>query len=286
MFFRVAESNLCQSPVFIDCSCATGGREGLLLVCNGLPNPKKEDLTSIRVLHIYIKGKWIPDTIQYNPKVWPRMRSMENRNKSLTCGNGLCSIQTIDVHALSRPNYVSEKMNLLSPTEEMKTEFNNLNALTTIKGEPIPTTTHMEHGKEQTLDKTSPFIKQQVTNIVDLEDNFEDNEFKISPFTEQQMEFITDLQNNFEGNEATTVMGTEYETFASRHYSISDKSDYEKPASSQYSTNKTFFISGLSISVSLNVALAIILLITCLIRRNQTYQETCTHEVEMLETNV
>lgn len=251
MLFEVEGSNLCQSPVFIDCTCATGEREGLLLVCNGLPTPKKEDLTSIRVVHIYIEGKGLPDTVQYIPNIWPRMRSIENKNKTLSCSKGVCSLPTIDVNEITSTSFVKQKTDLLPSTEEMITEYANGNTLTELKKDPILTTTDISGKITQLLDKTTIFNNQQAMHI-------------------------TVLQNDFEETETTTAMMTENKT----------RPNYKKLASSHCSDNKLFFILGLTISMTLNVGFSITLVIMSLNRQKQSYQQSPTHDAEMVETSV
>ena len=65
----------CESPVFLNCTCQSGEREGLLLICNRFPAVNILDEEALNVMHIFIKGK-MENRVSYQTNLWPRLETV------------------------------------------------------------------------------------------------------------------------------------------------------------------------------------------------------------------
>lgn len=283
---------MCQSSIFIDCSCAAGERGGLHLVCNTLPEPKKEDLTSIRVLNIYITGKKmdLPDSIAYDYNIWPRLKNIESHQKTLLCKSTIrpstCSVQTINetiTKELNSTNGLTEAMEQITlPTsvniKQEKDDIATTEKITVNKMKEygltgameqntLPATVNTIHETGERLDKTTAGNREMLAKTGNKTQKITQVMDKTTPIMNGEM--LTDFIDI-----VTTEIISVNNTICGKH------------VSKQVSGNIIIFSSVLIISITLNITLGIIMLFMCLNSQKTRYQQTEIHGDEMLETRV
>ena len=96
ILFGSSLADRCNTAAFLECTCQSGGRDGIILVCNRMPTCEKEDMISLQVLHIYVKTILAADSIEYDTDIWPRLKTISDLQKKLICKDQICALMDKD----------------------------------------------------------------------------------------------------------------------------------------------------------------------------------------------
>ena len=119
--YLITTAYQCESPLFMECSCQSGEREGILLMCNSFPAVKMYDEEALNVIHLFIKGK-LGNKVSYLANLWPRLETLQNLDKILYCQKNECvnsKEREIESSTLEYLGNNTEKFMTIDKTEQM-----------------------------------------------------------------------------------------------------------------------------------------------------------------------
>lgn len=255
----ICECYVCTSPAYLECTCQNGYLDNLIIVCDGLPEPKKEDIITIRISHIFVKNEKIGKTVRYNMNILPRLNVIEDQERSLICNNGICTTE-------NEQTTTTTTSQLNKTTLDMKDLQEN--SLTTIdlllSTETVPT-----RNMEILTDSISPHFTREIS-------------------TDSISTHPTSSSKQKENNLSTMILTTKDQDHVTME--ITSMKPWSLSAETIDCKDNILTIIALAMSILFNICFTMIMLIICFFKRRSRpeyhHPNTTETAISMQESTV
>ena len=146
-------SRTCENSYLINCSCQPDGAGGMIISCQGLPDPKVETWETLQTSVISIEQE-LGHGMGYNMKIWPNLEEIYSKTRHYVCANGLCgdkdhpTTPAINTSLRPRTSFFTEK-----PLETMATTTHPFSTLDDFR----------------TITETTPYHRSTLFRVITLQ---------------------------------------------------------------------------------------------------------------------